>query len=139
MAYKVTLDLTPVGAHLAALPAPTAAASGGFRREVYRLHPGAGYAQEHWLLRHPYGRDVLITKLREVRPDLQFMRYRTPAELEPFLEAMVDLLQMRDWPRPRTVAERVKVGVFLIRMALAQSMKRDLPHLRDAFGTTGGA
>jgi hypothetical protein len=133
MAEKVTLDLTPVGADLAAPPASTAGAS-VFRREYYRLQPGAGYAQEHWLLRHPYGRDVLITKLREVRPDLQFMRYRTPVELEPFLEAMVDLLQMRDWPRPRTVAERVKFGVFLIRMALAQSMKRDLPDWREAFG-----
>ena len=135
MAEKVTLDLTPVGADLIAPPAPAGAS--GFRSEDYRLHPGAGYAQEHWLLRHPYGRDVLITKLREVRPDLQFMRYRTPVELEPFLEAMVDLLQMRDWPRPRTVAERVKVGVFLIRMALAQSMKRDLPDWREAFGTAG--
>lgn len=136
MAYKVSLDLTPVGADLAAPAAPTAGASGGFRREDYRLQPGAGYAQEHWLLRHPYGRDVLITKLREVRPDLQFMRYRTPVELEPFLDAMVDLLQMRDWPRPRTVGDRVKVGVFLIRMALAQSMKRELPDWREAFGTT---
>src|SRR5687768_6853604 len=108
MAEKVTQDLTPVGADLAAPPASTAGAS-VLRREDYRLQPGAGYAQEHWLLRHPYGRDVLITKLREVR---QFMRYCTPVELEPFLEAMVDLLQMRDWPRPRTVAERVKVGVF---------------------------
>jgi len=139
MAERVTLDLTPVGADLAAPPVPAAGVSGGFRREDYRLQPGAGYAQEHWLLRHPYGRDVLITKLREVRPDLQFMRYRTPVELEPFLEAIVDLLQMRDWPRPRTVGERVKVGVFLIRTALAQSMKRDLPDWRDAFGTTGGA
>ena len=132
MAEKVTLDLTPVGADLAASPAP--AGTSGFRREDYRLQPGAGYAQEHWLLRHPYGRDVLITKLREVRPDLQFMRYRTPVELEPFLEAMVDLLQMRDWPRPRTLGERVKVGLLLIRMALAQSMKRDMPDWREGFG-----
>ncbi len=135
MAYKVSLDLTPVGAGLAAPAAPTSGASSGFRREDYRLQPGAGYAQEHWLLRHPYGRDVLITKLREVRPDLQFMRYRTPVELEPFLEAMVDLLQMRGWPRPRSVGDRVKVGVFLIRMALAQSMKRDLPDWRETFGS----
>ena len=134
MAEKVTLDLTPVGADLAASPAPASAT--GFRREDYRLQPGAGHAQEHWLLRHPYGRDVLITKLREVRPDLQFMRYRTPVELEPFLEAMVDLMQMRDWPRPRMVGDWVKAGVFLIRMALAQSMKRDLPDWREAFGTT---
>lgn len=134
MAEKVTLDLPPVNADLAAPPASTAGAS-VFRREDYRLHPGAGYAQEHWMLRHPYGRDVLITKLREVRPDLQFMRYRTPVQLEPFLEAMVDLLQMRDWPRPRTVAERVKVGLFLIRMALAQSMNRDRPDWREVFGT----
>ena len=132
MADKVTLDLTPVGADLAASPAPAGAS--GFRREDYRLQPGAGYTQEHWLLRHPYGRDVLITKLREVRPDLQFMRYRTPVELEPFLDAMVDLLQMRDWPRPRTVRERVKVGMFLVRAALAQSMKRELPDWRKAFG-----
>lgn len=135
MAEKVTLDLTPVGADLVATPAPAGAS--GFRREDYRLHPGAGYAQEHWLLRHPYGRDVLITKLREVRPDLQFMRYRTPVELEPFLEAMVDLLQMRDWSRPRTLGERLKVDLFLIRMALAQSMNRDRPDWREVFGTAG--
>jgi len=136
MANKVILDVTPVGADLASPPAATAGAS-AFRREDYRLQPGAGYAHEHWLLRHPYGRDVLITKLREVRPDLVFMRYRTPVELEPFLEAMVDLLQMRDWPRPRTVAERIKVGLFLIRMALAQSMNRDRPDWREVFGTAG--
>lgn len=134
MANKVTLYLTPVGADLVGPAAPTARAACGFRREEYRLQPGAGYMQEHWLLRHPYGRDVLITKLGEVRPDLRFTRYRTPVELEPFLDAMVDLLQMRDWPRPRTARERVKVGVVLICMALAQSMKRDLPDWREAFG-----
>ena len=40
----------------------------------------------------------------------------------------------RDWPRPRTVGERVKLGMFLVRMALAQSMKRDLPDWREACG-----
>lgn len=131
MAYKVTLDLTPSPD----LRGPSADIGDalGLGREGFRLHRGAEEAQEHWLLRHPYGRDVLITKLREVRPDLQFSRFRTPVELEPSLDAMVDLLQLRDWPRPRTVTERIKVGLFLIRVELAQALMRDLAYWRSLF------
>jgi len=133
MVFKVSLSLEPED-YVPAEPAPMQPR--GFRASDFRVQPGANLASPHWLLSHPYGREVLIHKLREVRPDLQFFRFRTPPELEPFLDAMIDLMGMRDWPEPRTVGERVRAGLMLLRIGFAQGGGYELPDWRGLYAGT---
>lgn len=81
----------------------------------------------HWLLRHPYGRDLLACKLRQARPDLRFNHYHLGVELMPLLELMIDLLELRDWSEPRTRRERIATSVLLLRTIFAFKMGWPLP------------
>lgn len=113
MPHIVDMDLTPA-----------------FSPADFRLHPGAEPVEPHWLIKHPYGRDLLACKLRQMRPDVKFMHYRIDRALFPFLESMIDLLGLRDWPAPVTVRERLTTSLMLLRMVFAFQMQRELPHWR---------
>ena len=60
----------------------------------------------HWLLDTICGRELLKTKLRQVRPYLRVPTWRELPELEPLLNDMIDELDLRSWPRPRGLAAR---------------------------------
>jgi hypothetical protein len=92
------------------------------------LNPGTCPAPPpHWLIRHPYGRDLLACKLRTVRPDVQFSYYCITPKVFPYLEAMIDLLDLRAWPAPVGTREGVAAGWRLLRMIWALKMQRELP------------
>jgi hypothetical protein len=70
----------------------------------------------HWLARSIYGRQLLKTKLRLMRPDLQVSAIWDPPEHEELLESMVDVLDLRDWPEPQTLRERFAAVRLIVRM-----------------------
>lgn len=73
----------------------------------------------HWLLRSVYGRDLLKAKLRKVRPDLKVKYWASQRELDGALECMVDVLELRDWPQPRTIRERCRYLAQVVRLHIA--------------------
>ena len=73
----------------------------------FRQHPAMEDASPHWLLGAIYGRSLLKTKLRQMRPDLQVLTMRDRPEHEQLLESMVDVLDLRDWPEPKSVSVRI--------------------------------
>lgn len=85
----------------------------------------------HWLLRAVYGRDLLKAQLRAVRPDLTVKRWAEQRELDPSLDEMVDVLQLRDWPEPRTAMEHVRYVATVLKMMCAVDNGRDVPSWRD--------
>lgn len=85
----------------------------------------------HWLLRAVYGRDLLKAKLRKVRPDLTVKYWASQPELDDALEYMVDVLGLRDWPQPRTAAERVRYLALVLRMHLALETEAPFPDWRQ--------
>lgn len=84
----------------------------------------------HWLLGHPYGRDLLACKLRLAKPQLRFQHYCLPPEVFPALEAIVDRLELRAWPVPRSLKEKLRASCLLLRMIWALKMKRKPPDWR---------
>ena len=71
----------------------------------FRQYPAMEFATPHWLLGAIYGRPLLKAKLRQMRPDLQVLTMRDAPEQEQLLEVMVDVLDLRDWPEPKTVTQ----------------------------------
>src|SRR5438046_2974910 len=124
MPTEISLDLTAMDMETSAERREHA----GFKASDFRLHGGPDLAETHWLLRHPYGREVLVTKLREVRPDVKVRRYQTAPEHEQFLDAMIDYMDMRDWPEPRTIGERVRAALLLVRYGFCMGGGYRLPH-----------
>lgn len=100
--------------------------------EDFRLHPGLHAQGGHWLVSHPYGFGLLVAKLGMERPDLGASQYRRQPELAPYLEEMVDALELREWPEPLTVRERARVVVLLLRMAWCLKWGSALPAWRPA-------
>lgn len=73
----------------------------------------------HWLLESIYGRQLLKTKLRIVRPDLQIQAlFDSPAH-EELLDPIIDELSLRDWRRPETALERLAAIRLMLKMTLA--------------------
>lgn len=64
--------------------------------------------RRHWLLDTIWGRELLKTKLRQVRPYLLVPHWRELPELEPLLEEMIDELDLRAWPRPSGLVARIR-------------------------------
>jgi len=58
------------------------------------------------------------------------MHYRIEPEIFPYMESMIDLLELREWPEPRTVGDRIRAAVMLMRMVYAFKMGRELPDWR---------
>jgi hypothetical protein len=104
------------------LPPSRASAAGTssvFRASDYRLHGGPDLLERHWLLLHPFGRELLVTNLRRVRPDVRVNRFHTAPEHEVLLEGMADGLGLREWPRPTTFGQRMRVSLMLLRYGFA--------------------
>jgi len=85
----------------------------------------------HWLLDALYGRDLLKAKLRAVRPDLTVKRWAEQRELNPLLDDMVDALELRDWPEPKTSMERLRYVATVLKMMCAVDSGRPVPSWRD--------
>jgi hypothetical protein len=115
MPTNVPLDLTLKGASAAS----TSRRVSEFRASDYRLHGGPDLLERHWLLQHPLGRELLVTNLWRVRPDARVNRFHTAPEHEVLLEGMVDSLGLREWPRPTTFGERIRVSLMLLRYGFA--------------------
>ena len=96
----------------------------------FRQYPAMEFATPHWLLGAIYGRPLLKAKLRQMRPDLQVLTMRDAPEQEQLLEAMVDVLDLREWPEPKTVTEKVKALRLMLRMTLDISEGREPPSWR---------
>lgn len=79
----------------------------------------------HWLLRSVYGRHLLKTKLRQIRPDLQVSMIRDQPEYEQLLDSMIDELNLREWLEPRTVSERLKAIRQILRTTFEIEEERD--------------
>lgn len=88
-----------------------------FRAADYRQHPAMEFASAHWLRAAVYGRHLLKLKLRQLRPDLDVLLVREQPQYEGLLEAMVDVLDLRDWPAPRTLSQRLAATRAILRMA----------------------
>lgn len=98
----------------------------------FRQHPAMEGERPHWLLGAIYGRPLLKTKLRQMQPDLQVLALRDQPEHEQLLESVVDVLDLRDWPEPKTVSERLKAVRMILRMTLEISEGREPPSWRVA-------
>ena len=92
----------------------------------------------HWLLQHPYGRDLLACQLRKSRPAVEFEHYCLGPEIHPQLEEMVDQLGLREWRRPATLAGRAQAAWLLLRMIWALKMERRLPRWQKIEATAAG-
>jgi hypothetical protein len=94
----------------------------------FRQHPAMGTREPHWLLGTVYGRHLLKTKLRQVRPDLQVLMVRDQPEYEQLLESMVEMLDLRQWAKPRTLSERMHALRMILHMA---STAANVQNLQD--------
>lgn len=72
--------------------------------DIASLHPYAS-SEPHWLIEAALGRDLLIQKLRQVRPGIRFSAWANPSAIDPLLDAMIDELNVRWKQRPRTWRE----------------------------------
>lgn len=96
-------------------------------RADFRLHPGHLAPEPHWLVRHLYGRVLLASELRRVRPDLNCPKYTPEHHLFSELDRMIDQLGLRKWPRPCGIREHVQVAAVILRMFWALEMSAALP------------
>jgi hypothetical protein len=96
-------------------------------RADFRLHPGHMAPEPHWLVRHIYGRVLLASELRRVRPDLDFSMYTPDDGLLPQLDGMIDRLGLRKWPRPFGCREHLQACALILRMFWALEMSHALP------------
>lgn len=78
-------------------------------------------AAPHWLLKSFCGRNLLVRKLRQLRPGLAFSIWRTHSALDPLLEAMVEELGLRTLPEPSSLHERI----CFLRWVVAQVISRE--------------
>lgn len=98
----------------------------------FRQHPAMQTETPHWLVGAIYGRHLLKTKLRHTRPDLEVLSMRDNPAHEPLLESMVDTLDLRDWPEPKTISDRLKALRLILRMTFEISEGREPPTWRAA-------
>lgn len=78
----------------------------------------------HWLLNSIYGRQLLKEKLRTERPDLHVRALFDAPQHEALLDAMIDVLDLRCWSRPRGLAEKVAAVRRMLQMTLDISETR---------------
>lgn len=93
----------------------------------FRQHPALETEPRHWLLESIYGRQMLKIKLGLDRPDLKVLKLREQRELDPQLNVLIETLGLRDWPAPRTMAERVKAFRLQLRMLVELVEGRPIP------------
>lgn len=97
----------------------------------FRQHPALETEPRHWLLDSVYGRQMLKIKLGLDRPDLKVLKLREQRELDPHLNVLIEMLGLRDWPAPRTMAERVKAFRLQLRMLVELVEGRPIPDWRN--------
>jgi hypothetical protein len=98
----------------------------------FRQHPAMECCEPHWLLGSAYGRHLLKTKLCQIRPDLLVSTVRAQPEHEGLLESMVDVLDLREWPKPVTIGQKLCAVRLLLRMAFDAGQRRVTPSCRRA-------
>ena len=98
----------------------------------FRQHPAMETEAAHWLVGAIYGRHLLKTKLRQMRPDLEVLSMRYNPAHETLLESVVDTLDLREWPEPRTISERLSAVRLILRMTFEISEGREPPTWRAA-------
>lgn len=133
MPTKISLDLNPNQAS----PAGNSDRVPEFRASDYRLHGGPDLIERHWLLQHPYGRELLFTSLRRVRPEVRVDRFHTAPEHELLLDGMIDSLGLREWPRPTAIGERMRASLMLLRYGFSMGGCRS-PDWRSMYARTAG-
>lgn len=109
---------------------PFVTARNKLRKQDFRIHGGG---TPHWVLRHPLGIDLLVSKLAAERPDMEIPRYRIPPELMPLLDSMIDLLGMRAWPQPVTLRERMRAGWMIVRYGYCMGAGTAPPDWRSIY------
>lgn len=101
--------------------------------EIGSLHLPVGpvMVEPHWLLATWYGRDLLKVALGKLRPDLPINYYLHCAELDGYLETVIDELQLRNWPEPRSLLARCRfvlnVGAMFPAVARRERPLRPFP------------
>ncbi|MEJ8839323.1 hypothetical protein [Ramlibacter sp. AN1133] len=65
-----------------------------------------------------YGRHLVKTKLRQMRPDLRVSLMGNQPEYEPLLESAIDVLDLRDWAQPNTLSQRLNALYKVLGMTL---------------------
>lgn len=108
------------------------------RASDFRLHPAMESASAHWLRCSAYGRHLLKLQLRRMHPELAVHLLWDQPQYEGLLEAMVDVLELREWPRPRTLAERMRAAVEILGMASSMHEEVAAPARTDP-GAMGGS
>jgi len=84
-------------------------------------------SKRHWLLDAVYGRDLLKQRVRQLRPDLHVPIWDDALELDPLLDHVVDELGLRDWQKPRTLAERCRYLKTVLAMMVSVRTRREMP------------
>jgi len=87
-------------------------------RKDFRQHPAMESCEPHWLLSAIYGRHLAKSKLRQMHPELSVRMIRYQPEYERLLDSAIDVLELRDWAQPRTVAERLMALHWVLRMTM---------------------
>lgn len=83
--------------------------------------------EHHWLLRTNYGRNMLKAQLRVIEPGLVVPAWSVAHELDDKLDAMVDVLGLRDWARPKTFREKMTYLKYVLLTEAALEDGDDLP------------
>ena len=84
-------------------------------------------ASRHWLLDAVYGRELLKTRLRQLRPDMRIPLLGERHELDPMLDAVIDDLNLREWHKPSGLKRRLAYLVTVFAMMNAVRCGELLP------------
>jgi len=101
--------------------------------EDFRQHPAIETEPRHWLLDSVYGRQMLKIRLRIDRPDFKAVMLLWQRRLDPQLRVLIELLDLHDWPKPRTFKERLKASWLHLQMTYCIMEGLSLPSWRDHF------
>ena len=84
----------------------------------FRQFPALETEPRHWLLDSVYGRQLLKARLRQHRHDIRVTMLLEQPELDPVLNTMIDLMDLREWPRPASLSQRL----WALRIQLGMSL-----------------
>jgi hypothetical protein len=107
--------------------------------EDFRQHPAMATEPRHWLLDSVYGRRMLKSRLRIDRPDFKVVTLLWQRRLDPQLRVLIELLDLYDWPKPRTLKERLKASWLHLHMTARIREGQPLPSWRDYFESDDAA
>ena len=70
--------------------------------------------ERHWLLDSVYGRNMLKAQVRLAEPGLFVPAWREAPDLDDKLEAMIEVMGLRNWPKPQTMRDKLRYVRFAI-------------------------